>query len=1414
MDILCFQNLNKRNMSSEEYEYVEVEEEEDEEDVSDSSDEQPKQSNSNSSSSKSSSSKSSKSNSSKTKSSSSKSSKSESSKAKSSKTNSKKSSKKNVLQSDDDYSSSDDEYEIEKIIGINSNNFTNLSKLKYYIKPKDDSYIHCRWITYSELIKNPKGQTILPTFERRYRNTAFRKCNVVKDLYLPEFQKFDSKWLQPESIIGILPKQSKNDQDQYFIKWKNQPYSESTWEFEKTVKCSDLVRKYRQRLKRGIQYKKQITPKFEEVEFKPYSKSPPYKNGHTLSDYQVNGLNWLRQNYRLKRNNILADEMGLGKTIQALSLLMDLYKNCNIPGPFLVITPLSTIENWMREIKEWTDFETVAFYGPHEDREILTKHCIFHPTDKSKVIFNILVVPFNIVTLVLSTLQKIYFHYLIVDEAHRLKNFDSKAYKEISSLHFDHCTFLTGTPVQNDMSELWALLHFLDKKTFPTFAEFQKKFGETVTAGHIEDIQKAIQPYILRRKKADVNIEIGQKEEIIVEVELTRFQRDMYRSILQENKSALIHENPSISLTNIAMQLRKICNHPYTIKTMEDIGNKQYKIRHSIPLDAELSEPQIAGSIVEASGKMIFLDKLLPTLEGHRILIFSQMTSILDIIEDYCYYKKYNYERIDGSVIGTERQERIDRFMHDKDSFIFLLSTKAGGLGINLTIADTVIIYDSDWNPQNDIQAQSRCHRIGQTMDVNVYRLVTRGTYEDEMFKRASKKLGLDTAILDAKVSEFTEEEMEAILQKGALFLLDDNDNEIDKFENEDITQILERRSKKPLAIMGNSMFSRVVISKSLEFQGESEDGIETTDDNEKSNKGNLTDNSVDSNSTDAENSNTNESDDLGGRNIWQELFPDIDEDDIDRERKQRKQKDEIWTKEAAIDTVDKCIKFGWVGLINDDANPLTKVYTKTLAWCAYTTFGRKQKHKYLMNRLIGLSPNEEIASYLAAYPFSDTKWIISNRNLFESFLDALNEMLNITRCITFLSVNDLTFIIPLRIQKTPPKPQQTDQKDENANTNEKDNTNENNNSNENNDTNKNDNSNENNSNNDGDNIICNDDELPMWWSPIDDYSLLLGFYRYGFEDYESMLTNKYMSFKWRVDVCGNAIAPSSTAILRRKNGIISFLKERFSEDFLEDLGELCSLQRWMHRQQKFIREIPIDGTYIKRIYIALQHYGIEYNTNTMQIDFAKLQDHSNLEFMNSEFFALHASLVFKTLISARPILGLKLSRQLYDLSKSNLDIQVKNRMAGKMHFVDLSTIDKSLIEETADMVILFIKLRALLPQFDSLSENKLNMTKEQVWKEAPSWWIHGVDDIKLAKVIAKRGIGSVVEVAIDHDSPFHKRIHPVNPQALILTEKMMMNQFCSMVQIDENRCLSNDILKERLAFYAQFLEYLVGNAN
>lgn len=223
--------------------------------------------------------------------------------------------------------------------------------------------------------------------------------------------------------------------------------------------------------------------------------------------------------------------------------------------------------------------------------------------------------------------------------------------------------------------------------------------------------------------------------------------------------------------------------------------------------DQEFESRRIIQKLIPVSGKMVLLDKLLPKLqrEDHKVLIFSQMVKMIDVIEEFCEFRGYPVERLDGRVQGNDRQKAIDRFNTDPKSFIFLLSTRAGGVGINLTAADTVIIFDSDWNPQNDIQAMARCHRIGQSKNVTVYRLITRRSFEAEMFERASKKLGLEQALLGTRTftdadqednSKIDAKEMETLLRQGAYALMMEDDSEIVKeFCEQDIESLLDSRA-------------------------------------------------------------------------------------------------------------------------------------------------------------------------------------------------------------------------------------------------------------------------------------------------------------------------------------------------------------------------------------------------------------------------------------------------------------------------------------------------------------------------------------------------------------------------------------------------------------------------------------------
>lgn len=419
-------------------------------------------------------------------------------------------------------------------------------------------------------------------------------------------------------------------------------------------------------------------------------------------------------------------------------------------GPFLVIAPLSTIVNWQREINGWTNLDVILYYGSQEDRDLIRSY-EFRFLDKNcqgNKIEVLITTPETCVavddkstTRIRRELSSIDWDLVIIDEAHKLKNYDSKLASTLREEYsFKNCVLLTGTPLQNNTEELWNLLNFIARDDFNDRESFIENFGELKTATQLEKLHKRIKPYLLRREKEFVEKSVPPKEEIVVEVELTVPQKQYYRAIYEQKTGFLYKQGgkDGPSLSNLAMELRKCCNHPFLIKGAAVEISKHFKNDSAIDV------------LVKTSGKMTLLDKLLPKLfhDGHRVLIFSQFRMMLDIIEDYIHAKGYFYDRVDGSIVGKKRQAAIDRFSNNDNVFIMLLSTKAGGVGINLTAADTVIIFDSDWNPQNDVQAQARAHRIGQTKPVTVYRLLTKKTYEMVMFRAASIKLGLDYAVM------------------------------------------------------------------------------------------------------------------------------------------------------------------------------------------------------------------------------------------------------------------------------------------------------------------------------------------------------------------------------------------------------------------------------------------------------------------------------------------------------------------------------------------------------------------------------------------------------------------------------------------------------------------------------------------
>ena len=696
---------------------------------------------------------------------------------------------------------------------------------KYYVKFQDKAYIHCQWLTEDKIEELEGGEAALKRFKNRSKKYYLSSSMSIDNLLLFEDSEINPAWFQIDRIIDDRGDEKKGDVE-YRVKWQSLDYNESTWEKKEDIKDKKKIDEYYARLDHSNPT--HIPTRWKRPNpdsFKPIEEPPAAANGDTLRDYQLDGLNWLRYCWYNKMNNILADEMGLGKTAQIVSLLSDLSINEGIDGPFLVVAPLSTLPHWRNEFEKWSELNTVIYHGDKETRQLI-KNTEFNVFDNktrklvpNRVQFDVLVTNYESLYNEFNIFEKIEWRYVIFDEAHKLKNPSGQLYQKVERLAFEHCTMLTGTPIQNNLEELWGLLHLLHPERFDNLEEFSAKYGEVSNSEQVKEIQAIIKPLMLRRKKSDVEKSIAPKEETIVDIELTRVQKKFYRAFLSENANTLLSQitgGALNSLQNLMMQLRKVCNHPYLIKGAEESVLKE---KREDPASKDKTEEQLElESMIMASGKLVFIDKLLPKLkEGHhKVLIFSQMVRVLAIIERFLIAKNYKYERLDGSVGENERSASIDRFNNDPEEFVFLLSTKAGGVGINLTAADTVIIYDSDWNPQNDIQAEARCHRIGQTQKVKVYRLITRDTYESKMFERASRKLGLDHVVLDGgdmgKDSKMKASEIEEMLRNGVASIFNDDDTKADEFTSEDIDQILSRRAKVTTSDVisgGDSIFAK-----------------------------------------------------------------------------------------------------------------------------------------------------------------------------------------------------------------------------------------------------------------------------------------------------------------------------------------------------------------------------------------------------------------------------------------------------------------------------------------------------------------------------------------------------------------------------------------------------------------------------
>uniref|UniRef100_A0A2C9JCR5 Uncharacterized protein n=2 Tax=Biomphalaria glabrata TaxID=6526 RepID=A0A2C9JCR5_BIOGL len=735
------------------------------------------------------------------------------------------------------------------LYNVRENGDPNLSPLKegekeekethYLIKWKGWSHIHNTWETEASLREQKvNGIKKLENFMKRENEIRDWKDNATPedveyyDCQQEMMQDLTESHKNVERIISH--RKETNGTADYMCKWNGLPYSECTWEdgelasklFQSHID-KYLARNKSQCIPTKLTKVLKVRPKFI-----PLKSQPPYIGGVdnlVLRDYQLDGLNWLIHSWCKEHSVILADEMGLGKTIQIISFISHLFNHYHLYGPYLLVVPLSTVVAWQREFEKWApEMNVIIYIGDVVSRGVIRDQEWRHPGNK-RLKFNALITTYEILLKDKSFLAAESWAFLGVDEAHRLKNDDSLLYRSLENFDTNHRILITGTPLQNSLKELWSLLHFIMPNVFDSWPDFEEKHSKEEGKGFLS-LHKQLEPYLLRRVKKDVEKSLPSKTERILRVELSSLQKTYYRAILKREFRTLIkglRGNVS-SFANIMMELKKCANHAHLV----------------VPLEVEPQLKDKLQVLLKGSGKLLLLDKLLVRLKetGHRVLIFSQMVRMLDIVAEYLQCRHFQYQRLDGTIRGDLRKQALDHFNAEgSQDFCFLLSTRAGGLGINLATADTVIIFDSDWNPQNDLQAQARAHRIGQTKQVSVYRLVTSSTVEEKIVESAKKKMVLDHLVIQrmdttgrtvldrgsapSSAVPFSKEELCAILKFGAEELFKEKEHDDEEEQQVDIDDILNRAEEHETEVstVGDELLSQFKVASFGNLEEETE---------------------------------------------------------------------------------------------------------------------------------------------------------------------------------------------------------------------------------------------------------------------------------------------------------------------------------------------------------------------------------------------------------------------------------------------------------------------------------------------------------------------------------------------------------------------------------------------------------------
>ncbi|PHH83129.1 hypothetical protein CDD82_3422 [Ophiocordyceps australis] len=676
---------------------------------------------------------------------------------------------------------------------------------EYLIKWETLSYRHCTWMP---------GAWIYGTCAAAMRKAFVKRTEHEDLLKLTSKDAIPDEFVMADIILNVkmLPGVSKNRSREYdfanidnvgkvFVKFQGLGHEDVVWDTPPPKDQGDIYAAFEDAYYdyvEGKHFKSEPHQKirdrikwYKASDLEGVASQPAGLKKGKLMGYQLEGMNWLLKNFHRGRNLVLADEMGLGKTIQVISFITSLVQDSPKCWPFLIVVPNATCPNWRREFKQWApDIRVVAYHGGREAQEMAYKYELF-PHDSMEMKAHVVIMSYDSAQdpKTRTLFKSIRWTGLVVDEGQRLKNDQNLLYGALQAMKIPFRLLLTGTPLQNNKRELFNLLHFVDPQH--DAAKLDEEF-QVLNKENLPKLHEMIRPYFLRRTKLGVLKFLPPMAQIIIPVTMTSIQEKLSKSIMAKNPALIkaifannkMNNKDRSSLNNILMQLRKCLCHPF-------IYSDAIEERHH---DAQV----LHRNLVEASAKLLLFEVLLPKLRerGHRVLIFSQFLSQLDILEDFLSAMDYQFRRLDGSLSSLEKQRRIDAFNEpDSPIFAFLLSTRAGGVGINLATADTVIIMDPDFNPHQDIQALSRAHRIGQVKKVLCFQLVTKDSVEERIMQVGRKKMALDHALIESMDDgELAGDDLESILKYGAQALFsEDYQKRAIKYDGPSIDKLLDR---------------------------------------------------------------------------------------------------------------------------------------------------------------------------------------------------------------------------------------------------------------------------------------------------------------------------------------------------------------------------------------------------------------------------------------------------------------------------------------------------------------------------------------------------------------------------------------------------------------------------------------------